>query len=331
VSALLTVENLCVRFASREGRTVHAVEGVSFSIPSGGALGLVGESGSGKSTTARAIAGLQAPSEGRVLLDGEPFGRQSARSARARVQLVFQDAQGSLDPRRPVGWSVEEPLALQGSGTAKSHRARAFAALDACGLDPRLSLRYPHELSGGQRQRVAIARALVSEPQLVILDEPTSALDVSVRAQIVNLLCDLRQRFGLAYLFVSHDLAVVRRVCEDVAVMYLGRIVERAPRSELFASPRHPYTQALLAAVPEIGRDLALAPLALDPASPLAPPSGCAFHPRCPRRSEVPAQRCSLELPLLQTHGDAALSCHLAAGSVPPARSAAQGSGASRG
>ena len=316
MSALLKVENLCVRFPARDGRTVHAVEDVSLSIPAGGALGLVGESGSGKSTTARAIAGLQAPSAGRVLLDGEPFGPDSARSARQRVQMVFQDPQGSLDPRRPVGWSVEEPLALQDAGTAMTRRARALAALDACGLDPRLALRYPHELSGGQRQRVAIARALVVEPELVILDEPTSALDVSVRAQVVNLLCDLRQRFGLAYLFVSHDLAVVRRVCEDVAVMYLGRIVERAPRSELFTSPRHPYTRALLAAVPEIGRDLALAPLAGEPASPLAPPSGCAFHPRCPRRAEVSANRCSLELPALEEHGSAALACHLAAQSV---------------
>jgi oligopeptide/dipeptide ABC transporter ATP-binding protein len=311
VSALLRVEELCVRFPARDGRTVHAVESVTLSIPAGGALGLVGESGSGKSTTARAIAGLQAPTEGRVLLDGVPFGPDSPRAARQRVQMVFQDPQGSLDPRRPIGWSVEEPLALQATGAPRTRRARALAALDACGLDPKLALRYPHELSGGQRQRVAIARALVVEPELVILDEPTSALDVSVRAQVVNLLCDLRRRFGLAYLFVSHDLAVVRRVCDEVAVMYLGRIVERGPRGELFSSPRHPYTQALLAAVPEVGRDLALAPLAGEPASPLAPPSGCAFHPRCPHRAEVLGDRCALALPTLTPRGGGALACHL--------------------
>ena len=311
MSALLRVEELCVRFPARDGRTVHAVESVTLSIPAGGALGLVGESGSGKSTTARAIAGLQAPTEGRVLLDGVPFGPDSPRAARQRVQMVFQDPQGSLDPRRPIGWSVEEPLALQATGAPRTRRARALAALDACGLDPKLALRYPHELSGGQRQRVAIARALVVEPELVILDEPTSALDVSVRAQVVNLLCDLRRRFGLAYLFVSHDLAVVRRVCDEVAVMYLGRIVERGPRGELFSSPRHPYTQALLAAVPEVGRDLALAPLAGEPASPLAPPSGCAFHPRCPHRAEVLGDRCALALPTLTPRGGGALACHL--------------------
>ena len=312
MSSLLQVEDLCVRFAARDGRTVHAVEDVSLSIAAGGALGLVGESGSGKSTTARAIAGLQAPTAGRVLLSGELFGPESSQATRQRVQMVFQDPQGSLDPRRPIGWSVEEPLAIQATGTAKSRRARALAALDACGLDPRLAVRYPHELSGGQRQRVAIARALVVEPELVILDEPTSALDVSVRAQVVNLLCDLRKRFGLAYLFVSHDLAVVRRVCEDVAVMYLGRIVERAPRGELFSTPRHPYTQALLAAVPELGRELEAESLAGEPASPLAPPSGCAFHPRCPHRADVADQRCARELPALLQRGGGALACHLA-------------------
>ncbi len=318
MSSLLQVESLCVRFAARDGRTVHAVEDVSLSIPPGGALGLVGESGSGKSTTARAIAGLQAPTEGRVLLSGEPFGPESNRATRQRVQMVFQDPQGSLDPRRPIGWSVEEPLALQDAGTPKSRHARSLAALDACGLDPRLATRYPHELSGGQRQRVAIARALVVEPELVILDEPTSALDVSVRAQVVNLLCDLRKRFGLAYLFVSHDLAVVRRVCEDVAVMYLGRIVERAPRAELFSAPRHPYTRALLAAVPELGRELEAELLAGEPASPLAPPSGCAFHPRCPHRAEVPGDRCARELPTLTSRGGGALACHLAEPPVTP-------------
>ena len=312
MSELLRVEKLCVRFPARGGATVHAVENVSLSIPRGGALGLVGESGSGKSTTARAIAGLQLPSEGRVLLSGEPFGPGSDRATRQRVQMVFQDPQGSLDPRRPIGWSVEEPLVLQGAGSPLARRARALAALDACGLDPRLAVRYPHELSGGQRQRVAIARALVVEPELVILDEPTSALDVSVRAQVVNLLCELRRRFGLAYLFVSHDLAVVRRVCEDVAVMYLGRVVERAPRAELFGAPRHPYTQALLSAVPELGREFAADPLGGDPASPLAPPSGCAFHPRCSRRAEVLGNRCALELPHLVERAAGAVACHLA-------------------
>jgi oligopeptide/dipeptide ABC transporter ATP-binding protein len=308
---LLSVSELTVRFPARGGRTVHAVESVSLTIAQGGTLGLVGESGSGKSTTARAIAGLQAPTAGEVRVDGEPFGPRSAPALRRRVQMVFQDPYSSLDPRRPVGWSVEEPLMLHGVGTAAVRRARALAALDACGLDPRLSLRYPHELSGGQRQRVAIARALVVEPELVVLDEPTSALDVSVRAQVIELLCDLRRRFSIAYLFVSHDLAVVRRVCEQVAVMYLGRILEYGPREQLFKAPQHPYTRALLASVPTLGRDLAPPPLGGDPASPLAPPPGCAFHPRCPHRHEVADERCSLEVPFLREHGASHVACHL--------------------
>ncbi len=309
---LIELENLCVRFATRTG-LVHAVENVSLTIPHGGSLGLVGESGSGKSTTARAIAGLQPPSEGRVKLDGADFGAHSSHETRRRVQMVFQDAAGSLDPRRPVAWSVEEPLAAHGLDTRRGRRARALAALDACGLDPTLSLRYPHELSGGQRQRVAIARALVSQPDLLVLDEPTSALDVSVRAQVVNLLVELRARFGLAYLFVSHDLAVVRRVADELAVMYLGRIVESGPREQLLSAPAHPYTRALLAAIPElVTRPVAPPePLEGEPASPLSPPTGCAFHPRCPRRYEVPGERCSRELPLLAPHGPSFAACHL--------------------
>ena len=309
----LAVENLCVRFATRSG-VVHAVENVSLSIARGGALGLVGESGSGKSTTARAIAGLQVPTEGRVRLDGTDFGASSGHETRRRVQMVFQDAAGSLDPRRPIAWSVEEPLAVHGLDTRRGRRARALAALDACGLDPTLSLRYPHELSGGQRQRVAIARALVVQPDLLVLDEPTSALDVSVRAQVVNLLVELRARFGLAFLFVSHDLAVVRRVADEIAVMYLGRIVESGPREQILGSPSHPYTRALLSAIPELVSSPVEppAPLEGEPASPLAPPAGCAFHPRCPRRHEVPGERCSRELPTLVSRGTSSVACHLA-------------------
>jgi oligopeptide/dipeptide ABC transporter ATP-binding protein len=308
----LEVENLCVRFPTRAG-LVHAVENVSLAIARGGSLGLVGESGSGKSTTARAIAGLQAPTEGHVKLEGAEFGPDSSHEARRRVQMVFQDAAGSLDPRRSVAWSVEEPSAAHGLDTRRGRRARALAALDACGLDPALSLRYPHELSGGQRQRVAIARALVSQPDLLVLDEPTSALDVSVRAQVVNLLVELRARFGLAYLFVSHDLAVVRRVADEIAVMYLGRIVEFGPREQVLRAPAHPYTRALMAAIPElVSAPVAPpAPLEGEPASPLTPPTGCAFHPRCPRRHEVEGERCVREAPLLVPRGISSVACHL--------------------
>lgn len=318
-SILLDVAGVRVHFPERGGswfgprRTIRAVDGVSFQLERGESLGLVGESGSGKSTTARVVAGLQTPTAGAVRLHGQLFGPRAPRSVRRHVQMVFQDPYASLDPRRPIGWTVEELLAVHGLLKPRQRRLRVLAALDACGLEALYVHRYPHELSGGQRQRVAIARALVAEPELLVCDEPTSALDVSVRAQIVNLLCELRERFELALLFVSHDLAVVRRVCEQVAVMYLGHVVELAPRSQLFDAPRHPYTRALLAAIPRGDPEHPAPHVALlgEPPSPMHPPSGCVFHPRCPRAGDVAGERCARELPKLVQSGDALVACHL--------------------
>jgi oligopeptide/dipeptide ABC transporter ATP-binding protein len=323
---LCEVRGLEVRFAARRrgilgaARWLQAVRGVDFSIAPGGALGLVGESGCGKSTVARAVVGLQAPSAGSILLDG--LDRSTARgeqlrALRRKVGIVFQDPYASLEPRQPVSESVLEPLAIAGALKPRVRRMRVLAAFDAVGLDSGLYHRYPHELSGGQRQRVAIARALVLEPRLLVCDEPTSALDLSVRAQIVNLLADLRARFGLALLFISHDLAVVRRLVDHVAVMYLGRIVEHGPRDALFEAPQHPYTQALLSAVvaphARDGRERIV--LSGELPSPLAPPPGCAFHPRCFARERVPGQRCESEDPqLLESGAQRRRACHLPRG-----------------
>ncbi len=321
---LLDVHGLTVRFPIRGGGlftrdrgAIHAVEDVSFALDRGQALGLVGESGSGKSTIARAIVGLQQPTSGSVKLDGTELTKltdDERRPFRRRVQMVFQDPTGSLDPRLTVGAIVAEPLAIQRLGTRRERRARAKSLLESVGLDAAHAERYPHELSGGQRQRIGIARALALEPELLVLDEPVSALDVSVQASVVNLLADLRARLGLTYLFIAHDLAVVRHVCERVAVMYLGRIVEEGPRDALFANPRHPYTQALLSAVPVpdpvAERAHARIVLAGDPPSPAHPPTGCAFHPRCPRRAEVPGDRCAVELPRL-SRAPHPVACHL--------------------
>ncbi len=321
---LLAVSDLAVRFArrrrglfARAPDPVRAVDGVSFELARGAALGLVGESGSGKSTTARAIVGLLRPSAGSVHLGGAEISALSPRARRPfrrRIQMVFQDPSGALDPRMTVGSIVAEPLAIQGVGTRRERAARAAALLESVGLDASARERWPHEFSGGQRQRIGIARALALEPEVLVLDEPVSALDVSVQAQVVNLLADLRARLGLSYLFIAHDLAVVRQVCEEVAVMYLGRIVERGPREELFANPRHPYTQALLSAVPvpdpaiESTRERIV--LAGDPPSPSRPPSGCAFHPRCPIRHLVPNDRCRTERPELRPAGRSSVACH---------------------
>jgi len=320
---LLEVRDLHVRFATRRGgwfearRELHAVRGVDLRLERGGALGLVGESGCGKSTVARAVVGLQRPSSGGVFIDrverSKARGAQ-ARELRRRVSIVFQDPYASLDPRLPVSASVLEPLAIDGRLRARARRMRVLAAFEAVGLDAALYHRYPHELSGGQRQRVAIARALVLEPDLLVCDEPTSALDLSVRAQIVNLLAELRTRFGLALLFISHDLAVVRRLADEIAVMYLGQVVERAPALQLFDAPHHPYTKALLSAVlaPRPGAQAERIVLSGEPPSPLAPPSGCAFHPRCFARERAPQGLCERETPELAARGaQRVCACHL--------------------
>ena len=309
MTALRAVHGLVKHFPVRSrgaSATLRAVDGVSFELERGRTLGLVGESGSGKSTTARLIVGLERADAGSVKLDGVELTGLSRRAwlpHRRRMQMIFQDPYASLDPRQTAGSIVEEPLAIHRACTRRERKLRALELLEAVGLDASAARRYPHEFSGGQRQRIGIARALALEPDVLICDEPVSALDVSIQAQIVNLLADLRERFGLALLFIAHDLALVRHVCDDVAVMYLGKIVERAPRELLFADPMHPYTRALLSAVPvpdpEIERTRRRIALGGDPPSPTHPPSGCAFHPRCAERSQVSAQRCERETPRL--------------------------------
>jgi len=304
---------------SRGRRIVRALDGVSFSLERGETLGLVGESGSGKSTLARTVVGLEPPTAGSVRLDGLELANLTRRGwlpHRRRLQMVFQDPYASLDPRQRVLSILAEPLAIHRTVARRERRTRALALLEAVGLSPRVAELRPHELSGGQRQRVALARALALEPEIVILDEPVSALDVSVQAQIVNLLADLQRRFQLAYVFVAHDLALVRHLCDRVAVLYLGRIVESAGRRELFGDPRHPYTRALLDAAPLLDPELEARrerrPLAGEPPSPLQPPEGCAFHPRCGERAAVPGERCRTERPELAPVGPGRLcACHL--------------------
>ncbi|MFO1080743.1 MAG: oligopeptide/dipeptide ABC transporter ATP-binding protein [Reyranellaceae bacterium] len=290
MSRLLEVEDLQVHYG-RPGApgTVKAVDGLSFGVERGRTLGLVGESGCGKSTTGYAILQLIRPTAGRVLFDGTDLCRLDAsalRRMRRKVQIIFQDAHASLNPRLPIGDLVGEALDIHGlaRGAARGRRIREL--LDLVGLAGHLIERYPHELSGGQAQRVAICRALAVEPELIVCDEPVSALDVSIQAQIVNLLQDLQQRLGLAYIFISHDLSVVRHMSDDIAVMYLGRIVELAGKREIYAAPAHPYTRSLMSAVPVPDPDLEARRqriiLAGDLPDPARPPSGCRFRTRCP-------------------------------------------------
>lgn len=292
----------------RKPRRFFAVDGVSLSLDKGETLGIVGESGCGKSTLSRLVLGLIPGDRGRVVLDGQDIsdlGEAEWRALRRNIQLVYQDAAGALDPRMAVRAQVEEPLRIHGLPLEGAERA-----LRAVGLPGAMAERYPHELSGGQLQRVVIARALALEPELMVLDEPVSALDVSIQAQIVNLLVDLQRDFGLTYLFVSHDLSVVRHISTRVAVMYLGRIVEEAPRAALFSNPRHPYTRVLIDAVPKPDPSQRRA-ARLDvgePPNPADPPAGCRFHPRCPLAFE----RCRTEAPDLRRLGAARVACHLA-------------------
>jgi peptide/nickel transport system ATP-binding protein len=282
---------------------VRAVDGVSFSITAGRTLGLVGESGSGKTTVARTLLRLTEPTSGTFLLDQVDvfaLAPGALRRLRRRLQIVFQDPFGSLNPRMTVRQTLREPLAIHGLAPKAERDARVNALLGEVGLDPELADRFPHELSGGQRQRVGIARALSVEPAFLVCDEPVSALDVSVQAQVLNLLADLQQKRRLTYLFIAHDLAVVKHIADDVAVMYLGRIVERAPAAAVYERPRHPYTRSLLSAVPV--PDPAAPPqrivLSGDVPSPAHPPSGCAFHPRCPHPKKN--ERCRTESPALR-------------------------------
>jgi peptide/nickel transport system ATP-binding protein len=297
--ALLRVENLVVEFPVAGRRRVHAVSDVSFDVLQGETLGLVGESGCGKSTTGRAIMQLPSPTSGRVQFEDHELTRLSGdelRRTRTRLQMIFQDPISSLNPRRRVCDIVAEPLAIWGLGTPPERRRRVAEVLEAVGLDADWAAdRRPHEFSGGQCQRISIARALMLEPKLVICDEPVSALDVSVQAQILNLLEDMKARYGLTLIFIAHDLAVVRNVSDRVAVMYLGKLCEVAPADELYRGPAHPYTATLLASVPvpdpAIRPDPAVDDVAGELPSPLAPPSGCRFRTRCPRAQAVCAER----------------------------------------
>jgi oligopeptide/dipeptide ABC transporter ATP-binding protein len=318
---LLEVQNLRVRFPVRTGLFgrvtghVHAVEDVSLDVAAGEAVGLVGESGCGKTTLGRAILRLLEPTAGRVVFAGTDLTALSPRELRPlrrQFQMIFQDPFSSLNPRLPVGESVGEALDIHGlAADAADRRRRIAAALQGVGLEPAAAARYPHEFSGGQRQRVGIARALAVEPRLLVCDEPVSALDVSVQAQVINLLQDLQRERGLAYLFISHDLAVVEHLCQRVVVMYLGRVVESGPTREVTGAPRHPYTRALLSAVPVVDPAAKRARLVLggDVPSPLHPPAGCAFHPRCP----VAEARCRTGRPALRETGPGRqTACHLA-------------------
>jgi oligopeptide transport system ATP-binding protein len=309
-AVLLEVRNLVKHFTVGGGLfggqpgLVRAVDGVSFSIRRGETLGLVGESGCGKTTTGRCILQLERPTSGQVLFEGRDLTTLDGRALRAvrrRIQVIFQDPYSSLNPRMTVGEIIAEPLAVHGIvTTAAGRRDRVRDLLNRVGLLPQHGTRYPHQMSGGQRQRVGIARALAMEPTLIICDEPVSALDVSIQAQIINLLEDLQAEFGLTYLFIAHDLAVVRHISDRVAVMYLGKVVEMADRKTLYDEPLHPYTKALLSAVPipdpELEARRQHIVLRGEVPSPLNPPAGCVFHPRCP----VAEERCQTVVPELR-------------------------------
>jgi len=298
------------RLIANEGkRILRAVDGISLSVAKGTTLSLVGESGCGKSTVARLAVGLYRPSGGQVMFDGRDLAEARAASdQRRRMQMIFQDPYASLNPRWRVRDIIAEPIRAFGLlPNRAAEEARVAELLTQVGLSPLDGHKFPHEFSGGQRQRISIARALSSNPEFLVCDEPTSALDVSVQAQILNLMKELQSRMGLTYLFISHNLAVVRQVSDRIGVMYLGRIAELAPAESLFRRPRHPYTRALMEAIPDLdmtGRTRI--PVGGEVPSPITPPSGCAFHPRCP----LAGPRCKAERPELKPAGDAMVACH---------------------
>jgi peptide/nickel transport system ATP-binding protein len=316
---LLEVRNLSKTFTARHGfmggstAHVHALSDVSFSVAPGEAFGLVGESGCGKSTAGRAILRLIAPDSGTVLFRGEDVSAANARRLRRlrrQMQIVFQDPYSSLNPRRTVGQTLGEPMAVHGLGTAREIREGVRAVLAEVGMPSDAADKYPHEFSGGQRQRIGIARALVLQPELIVADEPVSALDVSIQAQILVLLRGLQEKRNLGFVFISHDLGVVRHFCRTVSVMYLGRIVERGPVPAIFDEPLHPYTRALRNAspVPDPRAKVIMAKLEGEVASALSPPSGCHFHPRCPHATEI----CRRVYPSwVEVAPDRGVACHL--------------------
>ena len=318
MTALLQLDDVSRVYASRRGvlsRTtiVRAVDQVTLTVTAGRTLGIVGESGCGKSTTGRLMLGIERPTQGSVHFDGEAMpapGTDKWRKLRARMQLVFQDPLGALDRRLTIAAQIEEPLRIHGIGDAGERRDRVAALLRDVGLRLDLAARHPHELSGGQRQRAVLARALATDPALLVCDEPVSALDVSIQAQVVNMLVDLQAARGIAMVFISHDLKVVRQVSHEVAVMYLGRVVEQGDPDAIFAEPAHPYSRALVSAIPVPGpRRHARIVLTGDPPNPADRPSGCAFHPRCP----VAVSICRVQTPALERMSDGRLvACHLA-------------------
>lgn len=319
---LLEVSGLKKYFPLRGGwfgrvqQQLKAVDDVSFTIERGRTLGLVGESGCGKSTLGRAVLNLHAPTSGQVRLNGELLDsgdRQALLAQKKAMQIIFQDPFASLSPRRTVAQIIREPLDVHRTGTAAERRERVEALLSVVGLRSNALNRYPHEFSGGQRQRIGIARALALDPQFIVADEPVSALDVSVQSQVLNLIEKLQAELGVAFLFISHDLAVIQHVSDEVAVMYLGKIVEQAAAGSIYQAPQHPYTQALLSAipVPDPSRKSSRIVLEGDVPSPINPPTGCAFHTRCPLATD----RCRVEQPLLRPvsgKGEHRVACHLA-------------------
>jgi oligopeptide/dipeptide ABC transporter ATP-binding protein len=318
VGALLAIERLQMHFALRSlipwraPRLVRAVDGVSLHIAAGETLGLVGESGCGKSTLARCVLRLIEPTGGRILFDGVDLialGDEELRRRRRDVQMVFQDPTASLNPRLSVAATVDEPLALHTALAGRARRARVDEVLEEVGLEAGLRDRYPHQLSGGQRQRVNLARAIATHPRLVVLDEPTSALDVSLRARVILLLGELKRRLGMTYLFISHDLSTVRYLCDRVAVMYLGVVVEEAPAAALFDHPTHPYTRALLSCIPIPDPDVAQEPLTLagEVPSPIDIPVGCRLRGRCPLAQPV----CAEPVPVREVAPGHTVACHL--------------------
>lgn len=299
------------RVLKRRPRTyLMAVNGVSFTVNKGETLALVGESGCGKSTVARLLVGLYAPSQGHIEFDGQPVSLLRTREGkhlRQRLQMIFQDPYASLNPRWRVARIIAEPLKVHGDMTQAEREQRVDGLLEQVGLSRTDRDRYPHQFSGGQRQRISIARALAARPEFLVCDEPTSALDVSVQAQVLNLMKKLQQELGLTYLFISHNLAVVHHVADRVAVMYLGRIVELAPRDAVFSQPRHPYTRMLLSAIPDTaGVGQRRIPVAGEVPNPLNPPSGCPFHPRCPHARDI----CRQDMPATISDGPTNVACH---------------------